>query len=289
MSKLITALGLSAGLALGGYGFYVGELDGSKPLSAGQGALLRGEYLDAIQHFDQVFDELRRSAKVPVFAKGLTIEKRMHSYEASLGLAEVYLRLDDTEQARAHLEDARGISYDPKLALLEADIAIAEADFEAATAALTELGQWSGKAPSLVRVQLARARHHRQQGNCHAALEDFERVFDATDGAMAPARVALRGELAWLLATAPDAECRDGERALALLAPAVAYAEPLYSDEALAELYGQQAAAYAETGDFEAARTLGRKAVALAPPHTQIHAALQPQLAAYTGDKPWRE
>ena len=48
MSKLTTALGLSAGLALGGYGFYVGELDGSKPLSAGQVALVRGEYLDAI-------------------------------------------------------------------------------------------------------------------------------------------------------------------------------------------------------------------------------------------------
>jgi len=161
MDKLIAPLGILLGLIVGGYGFYLGELDGAKPLSAGKTSLIHGDYEQAIGHFEEVFDEFRRSAQVPVFAKGVTVGKLQHGFEASLGLAEAYLRLGDIQKAQEYLDDARTEHYSPKLAYLAADIAIADEDFDKALTAMEDLGKWSGKEPSFVYVISRRAGFHR--------------------------------------------------------------------------------------------------------------------------------
>jgi choline-sulfatase len=72
-----------------------------------------------------------------------------------------------------------------------------------------------------------------------------------------PDEPALRNQLAWALATSPDAQVRDGARAVSLarsLVEASGGANPAYLDTL--------AAAHAETGDLDAAVRLARDAIA---------------------------
>jgi len=290
MNKVVTPVGLLVGLIIGGYGFYVGELDGTEPLSAGQVALVHGEYRQAIGHFEHVFEEFRRSAQVPIFAKGVTVDKLQHGFEASLGLAEAYLHLGDTRKAREHLDDAREKSYSPKLAYLAVDIAVAEEDFDRALEAMEELGKWSGKKPSFVGVYIKRARFHQRRNHCAEAKADYQRVVDSLeDSPMSSAKADLSIDFAWLLATDSEASCRDGERALAMLEPVVNFVDQRYTEEYLARVHSAVAAAHAETGDFDSAQEWGRKAEALAGSGTELRGKLQRQLNAYNVNAPWRE
>ena len=87
--------------------------------------------------------------------------------------------------------------------------------------------------------------------------------------------------LAWLLATCPLPEIRDGAKAVdaGLRACAIDQWEKAGSLDTLA-------AAYAETGDFQTAEKWAIKAIALSSEHT---AALQEHLAFFRAKKPWRE
>jgi hypothetical protein len=74
-----------------------------------------------------------------------------------------------------------------------------------------------------------------------------------------PDQVGILNNLAWLLATCPDAAFRNGPEAVRLATQAcelTRYAQPL--------LIGTLAAAQAEAGDFQAAITAAERAAALA-------------------------
>jgi tetratricopeptide (TPR) repeat protein len=87
---------------------------------------------------------------------------------------------------------------------------------------------------------------------------------------------------AWVLATSPEDEVRDGKRAVELATKAVEL-----TDEKEAHILSTLAAAYAEAGDFEAARKWSQKSVDMNDPE---HAEqLAKELASYQEDKPWRE
>jgi len=89
----------------------------------------------------------------------------------------------------------------------------------------------------------------------------------------------------WLLATCPDENFRDAARALEYgkqAAEATLYAMP--------HILSTLAAAYAENGDFESARSWSQKAVELG--EKEKHEALEDlkkELASYQENKPWRE
>jgi tetratricopeptide (TPR) repeat protein len=74
-----------------------------------------------------------------------------------------------------------------------------------------------------------------------------------------PDAVAFRNDLAYALATTPDAARRDGARALALIEPLTAHDD----GGQRATLLDTLAAAYAELGEFEKAAEHARQAVAL--------------------------
>jgi uncharacterized protein len=114
--------------------------------------------------------------------------------------------------------------------------------------------------------------------SCQDAVEWFEK-------AMAGGYPLARGNLAWMLATCPDARARNGLRALALAK------EDLERLGAGARELDNLAAACAETGDFTCAVSAQTRAVALMKQRSaQSDETLEAQirLERYKAGKPWR-
>jgi hypothetical protein len=122
----------------------------------------------------------------------------------------------------------------------------------------------------------------RQLGN-HLP-KDHARARFHFEAAMRAGDLMARNNLAWLLATSPVDPVRDGALAVRLARPmALIYDHWTYIDTL--------AAAYAEAGEFAAARAAERRAIALAtgdaPPETIE--ALESRLASFEADTPYRE
>ena len=92
----------------------------------------------------------------------------------------------------------------------------------------------------------------------------------------------ILNNLAWVLATSPDAKLRNGRRAIELATRACEL-----SKYKLAYILSTLAAAYAETGDFAAARKWSAKAVEIGD--KEHDESLQKEQASYRANKPWRE
>jgi tetratricopeptide (TPR) repeat protein len=90
--------------------------------------------------------------------------------------------------------------------------------------------------------------------------------------------------IAWLLATHPDASLRDGAQALELALRAVEL-----TAGADAGVLDTLAAAYAESGRFEEAVASARRAQAAAAGDPELAAAIAERLAGYAAGRPWRD
>ncbi len=112
-----------------------------------------------------------------------------------------------------------------------------------------------------------------QQGNYPRARDDFEELLAGGTEFSATARV----QLAWILATAPDADVRDGARASRLAHEAVAR-----TTTPDASALDALAAAAAELGDFTGALAAAHRAVSATPPtQTKELAARRERIDAY--------
>lgn len=137
-----------------------------------------------------------------------------------------------------------------------------------------------------------RADAHLNIGKHAEAIADFERALPLIEE-----DESLLNNFAWVLATSPDDEVRDGQRALKMATKA-------------AELTGYEtphvlstlAAAHAETGDFESAKKWSQKAIEFSQKAIDaaeidderaqlqsIHKDLEKELANYNDGKPVRE
>ena len=116
-------------------------------------------------------------------------------------------------------------------------------------------------------------------GDHLAALDDLEKAH-----ALEPEDSGVLNNLAWLLATSPDDVVRNGPRAVELAKQACEL-----TDWKQAHIISTLAAAHAEAGDFEAARTYSKQAVEQGGDDTEIKGQLEAELASYKADKPWRE
>jgi tetratricopeptide (TPR) repeat protein len=114
-------------------------------------------------------------------------------------------------------------------------------------------------------------------GDHAAAIADFERCLTSN-----PDDPGVLNNFAWVLATSPEDSLRNGKRAVELATKACEA-----TDYKLPHILSTLAAAYAETGDFEAAKKWSQKAVEMEDP--EHGEQLKAELASYEAKKPWRE
>ena len=116
-------------------------------------------------------------------------------------------------------------------------------------------------------------------GDHKAARADLEKALE-----LRPDDTGVLNNLAWLLATSPDNDLRDGKRAIELAAKACEKTE--WKE---AHIVSTLAAGHAETGDFAAAMKFSRQAVELEEDAAEVKEQLRQELASYEAGKPWRE
>jgi len=110
------------------------------------------------------------------------------------------------------------------------------------------------------------------------AIADYEAALK-----IEPKDTGILNNLAWILCTSPDAKFRNGKRALELAELAC----KLTGHDAV-HILSTLAAAYAEQGDFDAAKEWSNKAIAKAETDKEKE-SLRKELASYEAKKPWRE
>lgn len=110
---------------------------------------------------------------------------------------------------------------------------------------------------------------------------DLAKARDLLEKAAARQYLPAINNLAWLLATCPDATLRDGKRALAILQPVM---------DQSAQMLDTLAAAQAETGNFAEAIALQRRAITavgnIADPRFGVFID---HLQSYAANQPWRD
>jgi tetratricopeptide (TPR) repeat protein len=119
------------------------------------------------------------------------------------------------------------------------------------------------------------------QRNFGAAITEYQKVLELYPGHL-PARL----NLAWLLATCPEASIRNGPRAVELARPAVQLA-----GTASPQVFDTLAAAYAEAGRFSEAVQAARQACDLAgaQPEGPLASAILARLRLYEANTPYHE
>lgn len=110
------------------------------------------------------------------------------------------------------------------------------------------------------------------------AIADYEEALEID-----PELDGVLNNLAWVLATSPDDEVRDGERAVKLASQAAELTE--YKQ---AHILSTLASGYAESGDFEKAKEWIGKALEISDDKEQI-SNLKKEMASYEKGEAWRE
>jgi Tfp pilus assembly protein PilF len=237
------------------------------------------------------------------------IDLDVNNLLARIMRARIYSTQKKNDLAKADLE--RVIERNPRFAeaiLLRSMIFASEGNF---AAAITDLKQIARAAPDNVPLQLQLAAFYAADDRPSKAIEIYDKIIadddqssDAIRGradtklaigdhasAIADYEAALKidaenqtllNNFAWVLATSPDGELRDGKRAIELATKACEQTE--YK---AAHILSTLAAAYAETGDFETAKKWSAKAVELG--EGDVKEQLREELESYKAGKPFRE
>ena len=140
--------------------------------------------------------------------------------------------------------------------------------------------------PTNVSVLRSRADAYLSVGDHAKAIADYERAIEAAGDDNSNYDLAgILNNLAWVLATSPKDDVRNGQRSVELGERAVEL-----TDEKEPHILSTLAAAYAEIGDFEKAVQWSTKAVEVGreEEHDQIE-QLEQELESYKAKKPWRE
>jgi tetratricopeptide (TPR) repeat protein len=145
--------------------------------------------------------------------------------------------------------------------------------------ALADLDQAMTLRPDSAKYRYLRGIAYAYAGDAEAAKQDFARA-----EAMDPDSAESYNARAWLMATAPDPQMRDGTKAVESATRACQMTN--WNDPEMLETL---AAAYAESGDFADAIKWQQKAVDLTSPTLLVTLnQRQARLALYQNRRPWR-
>lgn len=195
---------------------------------------------------------------------------------AYVALAKILLDQGDAASAAAHLRQA--IELEPELAGAHeglGEVKLARRDPETAIVHLEKAISLGRKTPHTYRSV---AHAYTMTGQLPKAVTAFEHVVQ-----LQPSDVAALASLANILATCPDPSVRDGQRAV----EAARKASDLMSGRR-PELLNTLAAAYAESGDFDAAIRTATRALELSSQDPRRSAEIQRRLELYKRRQPFR-
>jgi tetratricopeptide (TPR) repeat protein len=201
------------------------------------------------------------------FVRGRAYAEK-HEYDAAIAdFTEVIKQTDDDEAIRSKSNNAdvfynRGIAYRAAKQLGKS-----VADF-------TEVIRLE---PKDVDAYRQRSRIYRRNGDYEKAIADYRKIIG-----LEPESPVGHNDLAWLQATCPDANFRNGKEAVANAQTAVALGGGKWTS------LDTLAAAYAEDGDFEKAREFESKAIELASDDKQKEEC-RSRLELYRQGKPFRD
>ncbi|MGN6133891.1 MAG: tetratricopeptide repeat protein [Aureliella sp.] len=157
-------------------------------------------------------------------------------------------------------------------------------DYEQALAVIDKL---TGKADAKPKDDAKEDDKDNESAKDKESGKDEDAESDEADDSEVPKEehAGMLNNLAWVLATSPKEDVRDGKRAIKLATKACELTE--FKE---AHILSTLAAAYAESGDFEKAREWSGKAVALGEKEENEQLEqLKKELENYKENKPWRE
>lgn len=205
----------------------------------------------------------------------LALASDPNSWSANNGLGKVLLAAGRSAEAARHFNSALEAEPDDPVARYNLGIVYSlQGDWTAAAQAFTSAVSTD---PSVADAyaSLGVALEHLSQRP--GAARAYERAL-----ALVPGHRLATNNLAWLLATAPEVDLRDGQRAITL-------AESLMRSDPDPHIADTLAAAYAEAGRFDEAIETARSALARADEaDPQLAAKLTTRLQLYIAHRPFR-
>ncbi len=254
----------------------------------------QGKFDEATARLNQVLEanperpQAYNSVGVVLWHRGLLAEAKSHferAIQLDANFAEAHSNLGRVlgqegyiEEATAHFLTATDLQQDNPLAHLElAEVLLHQGLHEPAIRHGQEALRLD---PQLVDAHLLLAKAFAAQGRFALAAAQLEKAMAADPNNLRPVN-----DFAWLLATCPVDEVRNGAKAVQLAeraCQATEYANPV--------LLSTLAAAYAEVGRIPEAIATARKALALVVPEDQLLAqGLRAQLRVYESGKSLRQ
>jgi tetratricopeptide (TPR) repeat protein len=209
------------------------------------------------------------------------VKMQPHLRAPRLELGRVYLASGQLDEAREQYQTVLRLSPDRD----EQSVALLNLGFIAARQNRSQ--EAASRFRDVLAIDPANGRAHFQLGLIAQMSHDAPAAINHYRVALAAgAESAARNNLAWLLATCPDAQFRDGKAAVEL-ARGLSPQSPRERAAALDTL----GAAYAEAGDFTAAVKTAEQAVALAAQEKQVELEreISARLGLYRQGKPYHE
>jgi tetratricopeptide (TPR) repeat protein len=253
-----------------------------------------GDVAGALRHFERAADVAptdtdvlfnigvayrrlgRPDEAIAAFERALAVDSRLT--DADREIAEIYEEQGRLDEAVRQLRRALQIRPDDLKARRQlAAILVRQQNLDAAAVAYE----------AILRMVTDDADAHEALGTIRMKQGDERRAVGHYRAALKarPGWPRAANNLAWILATSPDATLREGAEAVRLSEMAARAAGGRSAD-----VLDTLAAAYAEAGDFDRAVEVGRRAVAIARESgdTEAAAGLQHRLTLYENGQPYR-
>jgi protein O-mannosyl-transferase len=198
---------------------------------------------------------------------------------AELNLGEAVYKLGRTPEAIAHFE--RALQIDPNQAWVYSSMGAALLEIGRPNESLTVLQKAIELDPKSSDAHYNLGNTFLQMGRGSDAIAHYKRALE-----LAPDDTETMNNLAWTLATSPDALVRDGTKAVQ-----VAERADILTNHASPIISATLAAAYAEAGHFPAAVKAAQRAIQLAlnEGNDSRAASIRTQLSAYESGKAFRD